>query len=160
MTMSEGCVLISTHNLPVAGELRSRFEEVGYETDLVTPTEKIAGSDVPTVLVVTGRDDSGKSMLAKYAKDELHLPVFSVETDVDEAQSLECFDEVFDETGDLDDVVLLCSRAIERQRLRSLTGIVGETDAMRQVLERVVQIAPVSSTVLVTGESGTGKELV
>ena len=160
MTMSEGCVLISTHNLPVAGELRTRFEEVGYETDLVTPTEKITGSDVPTVLVVTGRDDSGKSMLAKYAKDELHIPVFALEPVVDGEQSLECFDEVFNETGDLDDVVLLCRRAIERQRLRSLTGIVGQTDAMRQVLERVVQIAPVSSTVLVTGESGTGKELV
>ncbi|HBV06975.1 MAG TPA: hypothetical protein DEF01_09565, partial [Gemmatimonadetes bacterium] len=109
--MSKGCVLISTHNLPLAGELRSRLEVVGYETDLVTPTEKVAGSDVPTVLLVTGRDDSGKSMLAKYAKDELHLPVFAVEPVVDEAQKLECFDEVFDETGDLDDVVLLCSRA-------------------------------------------------
>ena len=158
--MNKGCVLISTHNLPVAGELRTRFEEVGYETDLVTPTEKIAGSDIPTVIVLTGRDGSGKSMLAKYAKDELHLPVFALEPDLDEAEILEYVDEVFDETGDLDDVVLLCSRAIERQRLRSLTGIVGQTDAMRQVLERVVQIAPVSSTVLVTGESGTGKELV
>ena len=56
--------------------------------------------------------------------------------------------------------MLLGRRAIERQRLRALTGIVGQTDAMRQVLERVVQIAPVTSTVLVTGESGTGKELV
>jgi transcriptional regulator with PAS, ATPase and Fis domain len=37
---------------------------------------------------------------------------------------------------------------------------VGETDAMKEVLERVVQFAPVASTVLITGESGTGKELV
>jgi len=37
---------------------------------------------------------------------------------------------------------------------------VGETDAMKEALERVVQIAPVQATVLVTGESGTGKELV
>jgi transcriptional regulator with PAS, ATPase and Fis domain len=44
--------------------------------------------------------------------------------------------------------------------LRRVTGIVGETDGMHQVLERVVQIAPVAATVLVTGESGTGKELV
>jgi transcriptional regulator with PAS, ATPase and Fis domain len=58
------------------------------------------------------------------------------------------------------DVVLLGRRIIERRRLRELTGIVGETDPILQVLERVVQIAPVHSTVLVTGESGTGKELV
>jgi transcriptional regulator with PAS, ATPase and Fis domain len=49
---------------------------------------------------------------------------------------------------------------IERRELQKITGIVGETDAMREVLERVIQIAPVDSTVLVTGESGTGKELV
>jgi transcriptional regulator with PAS, ATPase and Fis domain len=49
---------------------------------------------------------------------------------------------------------------IERRRLQALAGIVGETDAMKEVLERVVQFAPVASTVLVTGESGTGKELV
>ena len=158
--MSEGRVLISTHDLPIAGELRTRFEEVGYETDFVTPTEKITGSNVPTVLVVTGRDGSGTSALAEHAKEELYLPVFAVEDVADLAPRLGCFDEVLNAAGDLDDVVLLCIRAIERQRLRSVTGIVGQTDAMRQVLERVVQIAPVSSTVLVTGESGTGKELV
>src|SRR5690606_30750282 len=38
--------------------------------------------------------------------------------------------------------------------------IVGETDPMIETLERVLQIAPVSSTVLITGESGTGKERV
>ncbi|HET6762065.1 MAG TPA: sigma-54 dependent transcriptional regulator, partial [Longimicrobiaceae bacterium] len=44
--------------------------------------------------------------------------------------------------------------------LREITGIVGDTEAMEEVLERVVQIAPVASTVLILGESGTGKELV
>ncbi|HEX5872515.1 MAG TPA: sigma-54 dependent transcriptional regulator, partial [Longimicrobium sp.] len=41
---------------------------------------------------------------------------------------------------------------------RPFLGI--EPEAMEEVLERVVQIAPVNSTVLVLGESGTGKELV
>jgi len=49
---------------------------------------------------------------------------------------------------------------VERRRLRALTGIAGESEPVREVLERILQIAPVSSTVLVTGESGTGKELV
>ncbi|MGH7465495.1 MAG: sigma-54 interaction domain-containing protein, partial [Longimicrobiales bacterium] len=58
------------------------------------------------------------------------------------------------------DVVLTGRRLVDRGRLRRITGIVGETDPMIETLERVVQIAPVSSTVLLTGESGTGKERV
>ncbi|MBI4521370.1 MAG: sigma 54-interacting transcriptional regulator, partial [Gemmatimonadetes bacterium] len=69
-------------------------------------------------------------------------------------------DECFRSPPDADEVVLLARRVIQRHQLREVTGIVGESEAMREVLERVVQIAPVDSTVLVTGESGTGKELV
>jgi len=39
-------------------------------------------------------------------------------------------------------------------------GLVGNTPAMRAVLDRIKLAAPASSTVLITGESGTGKELV
>jgi len=49
---------------------------------------------------------------------------------------------------------------VQREELRDNTGIVGETEQMEEVLARVVQIAPVSATVLILGESGTGKELV
>lgn len=38
--------------------------------------------------------------------------------------------------------------------------IVGRSQAMREVLGRVVRIAPTDATVLITGESGTGKELI
>ena len=158
--MSNGRVLISTHDLPMAGALRTRFEGAGYDTDLVTPSERLTDSDAPTVLIVTGVDEDGSSALGAQAKSEYRLPVFAVTDDGGlQVRHLD-FDEIFSTGGDLDDIVLLGRRAIERQRLRALTGIVGQTDAMRQVLERVVQIAPVSSTVLVTGESGTGKELV
>src|SRR5690606_32583538 len=58
------------------------------------------------------------------------------------------------------EVLLSARRLIERRRLLAVTGIVGETEAMHEVIERVVQIAPVNATVLITGESGTGKELV
>ena len=59
-----------------------------------------------------------------------------------------------------DEVALVGRRIIERRRLQRETGIIGETEVMHEVLERVIQIAPVASTVLVMGESGTGKELV
>ncbi len=39
-------------------------------------------------------------------------------------------------------------------------GIVGESAAIRKVIESVTAVAETDSTVLITGESGTGKELV
>jgi two-component system response regulator HydG len=39
-------------------------------------------------------------------------------------------------------------------------NIVGRSQAIRDVLVRIVKIAPTDATVLITGESGTGKELV
>jgi DNA-binding NtrC family response regulator len=39
-------------------------------------------------------------------------------------------------------------------------SIVGESPALRRVLELIAQVAPTGSTVLIEGETGTGKELV
>ena len=40
------------------------------------------------------------------------------------------------------------------------TGIVGQSEALRQVLLQVALVAPADSTVLIIGETGTGKELI
>jgi DNA-binding NtrC family response regulator len=60
----------------------------------------------------------------------------------------------------MEEVVDGIRRRLDRQRLALLTGLVGESEAIREVLVKIEQIAPVSSTVLIEGESGTGKELV
>ena len=39
-------------------------------------------------------------------------------------------------------------------------AIVGDSPAVRRVLEQIAQVAPTASTVLIEGETGTGKELV
>ncbi len=39
-------------------------------------------------------------------------------------------------------------------------GLLGESEAMRKVIQAIVKAATTSATVLITGESGTGKELV
>ena len=41
-----------------------------------------------------------------------------------------------------------------------LDMFVGESKQMQKVYQRIIQVAPTDSTVLITGESGTGKELV
>lgn len=75
---------------------------------------------------------------------------------------------------DKDELLLVVGNAIERGELRrqnrqlrqlvsdtvSMGNIVGESQPMRQVFDRVQRAVRVSSTVLVLGESGTGKELV
>lgn len=42
----------------------------------------------------------------------------------------------------------------------SLESITGESPAIEELVERVLQVAPTDTTVLLLGESGTGKELV
>ena len=48
----------------------------------------------------------------------------------------------------------------EHQRLSASSRLVGQSAAIRAILDKVARVGPTDATVLVTGESGTGKELV
>lgn len=54
-------------------------------------------------------------------------------------------------------VSLLASEFRERYHFEA---IIGRSQAIREILGRIIRIAPTDATVLITGESGTGKELV
>jgi DNA-binding NtrC family response regulator len=76
--------------------------------------------------------------------------------------------------GSLDVVRRLVEQAIEYRRLRTenrllhgqlrsryrFDNVIGQSAALRRVLEMVDKVAAYDSTVLITGESGTGKELI
>ena len=49
---------------------------------------------------------------------------------------------------------------MDRKALQERFGILGDSPALRQILERIRQVAPPDVTVLLEGESGVGKELV
>jgi DNA-binding NtrC family response regulator len=157
-------VLITTHELEPAVRLRDAFAENGYDTELLTPGERIADAPDAALLILTGAlDDKPARRLAREAAEADRLPVVGLLEPGQRALELRVqlgLSDAFLKPIDIDEVVLSGRRLIDRHRLRAVTGIIGETDAMIEVLERVVQIAPVSSTVLVTGESGTGKERV
>lgn len=75
---------------------------------------------------------------------------------------------------DPDELSKLIKKAIEQRRLlaenimlrgkidelQSLDEIIGESPAMRKVMEMVNMVAETDSTVMIRGESGTGKELI
>ncbi|MCB9556441.1 MAG: sigma-54-dependent Fis family transcriptional regulator [Deltaproteobacteria bacterium] len=75
---------------------------------------------------------------------------------------------------DLDRLELVVERACRKQSLvrenrelrSALKGqfsageVIGQSQAMRGVLQQVEQVAPTNATVLILGESGTGKELI
>jgi two-component system, NtrC family, response regulator len=52
------------------------------------------------------------------------------------------------------------SRLREQTGAMTLEGVIGVSDAMRQLCRAVEKVAPTNATVLVLGESGTGKELI
>src|SRR5207253_1203329 len=59
-----------------------------------------------------------------------------------------------------DELFAVVRGILERQRMANVTGLIGQSSAIREVLVKIEQIAPVTSTVMIEGESGTGKELV
>ncbi|MFO8173364.1 MAG: sigma-54 interaction domain-containing protein [Gemmatimonadota bacterium] len=165
MPTASGTVLISTHDLDVAGLLRDAFSQAGYGVELVTPREDLSGIQNPLLFILTGGlKNEATAAQARQARETSHIPVFGVARPGEEGirQAARALDlqEVFPHPPDPRTILLLGRTLIERNRLQEITGIVGETDSIREALERVVQIAPVDATVLITGESGTGKELV
>jgi DNA-binding NtrC family response regulator len=158
-------VLITTQDLEPAVRLRDAFRDAGYGVELITPGERIAEVPDAALLVLTGAiEDKQARRLTREALEHDNLPVIglfeSLNAMTPEATRRFGIHEGIAKPADPADVLLVGRRLIDRARLRRVTGIVGETDPMVETLERVVQIAPVSSTVLLTGESGTGKERV
>jgi len=156
-------VLISTHDLERAGRLRDAFRSQDFVVELVTSQEVLDPGENTQLLVLTCPLVPGdEPELLRQVRAGLPLAVVAFrDPDVTPPEELPSgVGELLAPDAGADEVVLVARRLVGRRRLQEITGIVGETDAMREVMERIVQIAPVASTVLITGESGTGKELV
>jgi transcriptional regulator with PAS, ATPase and Fis domain len=154
-------VIISTHRLELAGRLREAFQDEGYQVELTPSPDQVDLVDDPVLVVVTGERNGDGREWARVARERLRVPLVAT---LEGANALERgrdlgADESFAAESDAEEVALSSHRLVERRRLQEVTGIIGGTEPMREALERIVQIAPVESTVLITGESGTGKEL-
>jgi DNA-binding NtrC family response regulator len=159
-------IVITTDELEPAVRLRGEFQSTGWTVELLTAGEGLA--DVhgePVLLVLTGhlREPRARALVAE-AHARGRLPVLGLREPGEMLDRDECrllgLAECLSKPVDVEEAVTVGRRLVQREQLRRITGIIGETDVMEEVLARVVQIASVDSTVLIQGESGTGKELV
>ena len=160
-------VAILMTDVEPAVRLNAALESSGFETVTISPMDDVRGTlrrSPPAVLILTGAllDPTNLSLVRQQLWDGVPVLGFTDVTDpvMNERLLAAGYAETWPKPIVVDDVVDSIRRRIERKQLAEITGLVGESEAIREMLVKVEQFAPVSSTVLIEGESGTGKELV
>jgi DNA-binding NtrC family response regulator len=160
-------VLLTLQDVEPAVRINALLEQEGVETELVSPLDDIRGAikrQKPDLIVFTGEltDPSTVSIVKEQLWEGAAVVGLSesLETTLLERLRAIGYIDIFAKPANLDEVLGGLNRILERRRLQRLTGLIGESEGMREIMVQVEQMAPVSSTVLIEGESGTGKELV
>src|SRR5207245_10260716 len=110
-----------------------------------------------------GWHESGAAQLLPLARDRSVSTLGLVEETEPDAKGLARrlgLTGYLEKPADPAEVAATVRRLIERRKLQQRTAIIGESPAIQEVLVKIEQMAPVTSTVLIEGEPGTGKELV
>ena len=160
-------VLITTDDLEHAVRVNAALEQAGFDTAMVSSLDdvrqSVRGREPAAIVLSGGLHESTAQRLLAAAREHAISTLGLVEaTDEDPNQ----IGRELGLTGwlvkpvDPLEVTATVRRLIERRRLQQRTGILGESAAIQEVLVKIEQMAPVTSTVLIEGESGTGKELV
>ncbi len=160
-------ILVTTDDLEHAVRSNAALEAAGFQTTLASLDEArqaVRRDPPPDCIVVTGGlHESGAAQLLTLARDRSISTLGLVEQTEPDAKGLTRglgLTASLSKPADPAEVTATVRRLIERRKLQQRTGIIGESPAIQEVLVKIEQMAPVSSTVLIEGESGTGKELV
>jgi DNA-binding NtrC family response regulator len=160
-------ILITMDDLETAVPLNAALESSGYSTSMFSSLDDARGAvrrENPDLVILTGAvHEPHATQLAALARDgEISSLALLEPTDSERAERVGRLGvtETMMKPARPDEIVETARRLIERRRLQERTGIIGESPAIQEVLVKIEQMAPVSSTVLIQGESGTGKELV
>src|SRR6266702_1905150 len=161
-------ILITTDDLEHAVRINAGVEAAGFHTTLAHTLDEarqaLRRDPPPDCVVVTGGlHESGAAQLLTLARDRSVSTLGLVEETEPDAKGLARrlgLTGYLEKPADPAEVAGTVRRLIERRKLQQRTGIIGESPAIQEVLVKIEQMAPVSSTVLIEGESGTGKELV
>ncbi|GIU76102.1 MAG: acetoacetate metabolism regulatory protein AtoC [Bryobacteraceae bacterium] len=181
--MAAPSILIVDDDIVVRDSLGKWFESEGFDVSIApgaaAALEMLAGRRFDLALVdikMPGVD--GIELQAKLREIDPSMPVIimtgfaSVETAV-KALKNGAYDYIT-KPFDPDELVHLVNKAIShkraekevsrlRENLEQIfpeTKLIGQSPAMKRVIELVETVAPTDATVLITGESGTGKEVV
>src|SRR2546421_313020 len=161
-------ILITTDDLEHAVRINAGVEAAGFHTTLAHTLDEarqaLRRDPPPDCVVVTGGlHESGAAQLLTLARDRSVSTLGLVEETEPDAKGLARrlgLTGYLEKPADPAEVAATVRRLIERRKLQQRTGIIGESPAIQEVLVKIEQMAPVSSTVLIEGGSGTGKELV
>jgi DNA-binding NtrC family response regulator len=160
-------VVITLHDVEPAVRLNAALEKEGFKTVVVSPLDDVRGTVArtkPDLMVVTGAltDPHVESIVNELMWSGAASIGLSDVADDAQHEKLRAMGYVELHTKPIEtaELVAVVKRLLERRRLQRETGLIGESEALREVLVKIEQMAPVSSTVLIEGESGTGKELV
>jgi DNA-binding NtrC family response regulator len=162
-----GGALITMDDLEVGVPLNAALESCGLPTAMVSSLDDLQGAvrrAEPDIVILTGAlHESTARELVGLARERGVATLGLLEPgehdpgSVVQALGLTAW---LPKPARAADVANLAQRVIERRRLQERTGILGDSPAVHEVLVKIEQMAPVSSTLLIEGESGTGKELV
>ena len=158
-------VVITLADLETAVPLDRALEADGVSCALASSADEARaalGRHHAELLVLTGgaREPQSRA-LADYAREhEIAVLALLEPTDSERGEPRLPVTEVLVKPISTDELAATVRRLVERRELQRRTGIAGESAPVQEVLVKIEQMAPVSSTVLIQGESGTGKELV
>jgi DNA-binding NtrC family response regulator len=160
-------ILITMDDLETAVRSNAALEASGHSTSMFSSLDDPRGMvrrESPDLVILTGavHEPHALTLAALARESEISTLALLEPTDSERAERVGRLGvtETMMKPAAPDDVVQTAQRLIERRHLQQRTGIIGESAAIQEVLVKIEQLAPVSSTVLIQGESGTGKELV
>jgi DNA-binding NtrC family response regulator len=162
-------ILVTTDDLEHAVRANAHLEAAGFDTAMVSSfddvRQAVRGRGLPPdcIILTGGLHETPAQHLLASAREHAISTLGLVEATEPDPQALARdlgLTAWLAKPADPLEVVNTTRRLIDRRKLQQRTGILGESPAIQEVLVKIEQMAPVTSTVLIEGESGTGKELV
>jgi DNA-binding NtrC family response regulator len=160
-------VVVLMDDLELAVRANAALEAAGFQTTMVSSFDDAASAlrrSDPDLLLLTGALHESSIRPALAVAQESGVPSVGL-TEPGEPDPHGIADElaltaIMRKPVEAQEVAAAVRRVLDRVRLQERTGIIGNSAPIQEVLIKIEQMAPVTSTVLIEGESGTGKELV
>ncbi|MBD3180449.1 MAG: response regulator [Candidatus Latescibacteria bacterium] len=182
--MAEGKVLIADDEKSMCKYLSIMLNKEGYSVDTVhngkDAIDKIKEGGYDVVITdIRMKEADGLEVLSAARESEPNLPVVIMTAYASKKTAIEALNKgafyyLVKRAAKNDEIKMVVKNATDMRKVRSenvflkrqlkgnddFKNIIGKSEEMQKVFERVRKVANSDSTILVNGESGTGKELV